>query len=212
MLAVLVLVAIGAYAYLYWWSRTPDHGFLDTIPVVHDASNKASKAVITPKPGAPAPGTGTVTPTEGNTTTPSTTYKTYESSETDRAYSFAYPDNWSVNQNRVNEVTTVCISNEGGDGGCLVSLTITKVDQNVNVGRTLEDLKAEFRKGSVKQSSRTIGGESAQVLKVSGYPADEQNSTRAAVFQKGEYVYVLETMPGREDMFDRVADSFLFRM
>jgi hypothetical protein len=208
MLGVLVVVAIGAYAYLYWWSRTPDHGVFDTVPFVRDASDSASTAVIRPQPGKPVP--GTATPTEGSPTVPSTTYRTFENSEF--AFSFAYPDNWSVSQNQQSGDTRICVRTEGGTGDCLISILLQKAGVNVSAERSLEALKVDFRAGKIAESSRRIGGEEAQVLKVSGYPAGELNSTRAAVFSKDGLVYVLETASGQEAMFDRVADSFLFRM
>jgi hypothetical protein len=211
MLGVLVLVAIGAYAYLYWWSRTPDHGVFDTVPFVRDASDSASDAVIRPQPAKPAAVTpGTAVPTEGTPTVPSTTYKTFENSEF--SFSFAYPDNWSVSQNQLNGDTHVCVRTEGGTGDCLISVLLQKQSVNVSAERSLEALKAEFRAGKITESTRRIGGEEAQVLKVSGYPSGEEESTRAAVFMKNDIVYVLTTANGQEAMFDRAADSFLFRM
>lgn len=208
MLGVLVVVAVGAYAYLYWWSRTPDHGVFDTVPFVRDASDKASDVVVrtqTPKPAPVIPGTPA---TEGSPTVPSTTYRTFENSEF--AFSFAYPDNWSVSQDQKNGNTRVCVRTEGGTGGCLISVTLQKESVNVSADRSLEELRTEFREGKIIESTRRIGGEEAKVLKVSGYPAGEEESTRAAVFMKDNLVYVLETANGQEAMFDRVADSFLF--
>lgn len=211
MLLVLVLVAIGAYAYLYWWSRTPDHGVFDSVPALHDASDNAAKKVIRPQtpvvPSQPVVNPGT----EGTPTVPSTTYRTFENTEF--SFSFAYPDNWSASQTRqVEDTTTVCVRTEGETGGCLITLTLTKESVNASAEKSLEALQAEFRKGNVTESTRRIGGETAEVLKVAGYPAGEENSTRAAVFTKDGYVYVLETASGQEAMFDRVADSFLFTM
>lgn len=210
MLGVLVLVAIGAYAYLYWWSKTPDHGVFDTVPFVRDASDSASNAVIRPQPEKPSAGTpGAAIPTEGSPTVPSTTYRTFENTEF--SFSFAYPDNWVLSQSQSNGNTRVCVKTEGGTGDCLISLLLQKEGVNVSADRSLEELKTEFRAGKIAESTRRIGGQEAQVLKVSGYPDGEEESTRAAVFMKDDMVYVLETAIGQEAMFDRVADSFIFQ-
>lgn len=211
MLGVLVLVALGAYAYLYWWSKTPDHGFFDTIPAVQRASEQASRAVVRSQvpaqPGAP----GVVNPgTEGTPAVPSTTYRTY--ANTQYSFSFAYPDNWDVSESTQAGVTTVCIATEGGNGPCLVTLRLEKESVNVSAEKTLAALRTEFRAGNVSESSRRIGGVEAEVLRVGGYPAGAENSTRAAVFVKDQWVYTLETASGQEAIFDRVADSFLFTM
>lgn len=206
MLGVLVLVAIGAYAYLYWWSRTPDHGVFDEVPFVRDVSHNASNAVIRPQPAKPAP----AQPTDGSPTIPSTTYRTFENSEF--SFSFAYPDNWTVSQDQRNGDTRVCVRTEGGTGDCLISVLLQKEGVNVSAERSLGELKTRFREGKIAESTRRIGGVEAEVLKVSGYPAEIKESTRAAVFQYKQQVYVLETAAGQEAMFDRVADSFLFRM
>jgi|GEM_PF-3599718 len=211
MLGVLVVVAIGAYAYLYWWSQTPDHGVFDSIPAIQQASDSASRAVVRPStPGTTPPGTLINPGTEGTPTVPSTSYKTF--ANTELSFSFAYPENWVVSQSSANGITTVCVRTEGGTGDCLISLVAQKEGTNVSAERSLEELRTEFRAGNVTESSRRIGGEEADVIRVGGYPAGEENSTRAAVFMRGEMVYVLETKQGQEAIFDRVADSFLFTM
>lgn len=209
LLGVLVLVAIGAYAYLYWWSQTPDHGVFDTIPAVQQASEQASKAVIRPR--APQPGAPVVNPgTDGTPTVPSTSYRTFENTEF--SFSFAYPDNWELSQTKQNDVTSICVTTEGGTGPCLIAVRLEKESVNVSVEKTLAALETKFRAGNVSESSRRIGEIEADVLRVGGYPAGQENSTRAAVFVKNGWVYTIETAAGQEAIFDRVADSFLFRM
>jgi hypothetical protein len=207
-LVVLAVIAIGVFAYLQWWNRTEDHGVLDEIPAVQQASDSASKAVVRPAAPKPAP---VVNPgTEGSPEVPSTTYRTFENNEL--AFSFAYPDNWSVSQTKRGDRTEVCLRTEGGTGPCLVTVVAEKESVNASAEKALKAFEGEFHDGNVSESSRRIGGVEADVLKVGGYPAGKENSTRAAVFVEDGYVYSIESEPGQEAIFDRVADSFLFRM
>ncbi len=203
MLAVLVLVALAAYAYLYWWSKTDDHGFLDSVPGLSDVSKNASNAVIpkpgVPAPGAPAPGTGVS----------KVAYRTY--TNTELKLSFEYPETWLVTKNTVGGKTTVCLNGKDSVGGCLVSIALEKESVNVSMDKTLEALRAEFRAGTITESTKRVAGETATVLKVSGYPTDNQNSTRAAVFTHDMSVYTIEAEPGQQDLFDHVTSSFAFQ-
>lgn len=212
LLGVLVVVAIGAYAYLYWWSQTPDHGVFDTIPAVQQASEEASGAVIRQRASTgTAPAAPVVNPgTEGSATVPSTSYATFENSEF--AFSFAYPDNWKVSQTKTEEENRICINTEDGARDCVVSITLTDVREGASVEKSLDMLEKEFDAGIITESSRTISGVQAKVLKVASYPAGEEEATRAAVFAKGDVIYVIRADRGHEAIFDRVADSFLFRM
>ena len=209
MLGVLILVAIGAYAYLYWWSQTPNHGVFDSIPAVQEASDAAAEAVIRPRV-TPEPSAVSNPGTEGTPTAPSTSYRTFENTEF--SFSFAYPDNWMVSETQANEETRICVTTEGGTGGCLISLLLVEESVNASAEKSLEALKAEFRSGNITESARTIGDARAEVLRVASYPEEEENSTRAAVFTRDGMIYVIETAPGQEAIFDRVADSFLFTM
>ena len=210
LLGVLVLVAIGAYAYLYWWSTTPDRGFFENLPpIVKTTSDSAARAIIRPTTPAPVvPGTPASPATEGTPTVPSTTYRTFENSEF--GFTFAYPDNWTPSQTKVTDATEVCLSVEGGVGGCAVSVRFVKESVNDSADKSLDALRAEFRNGSIAESTRRVGGQEATLLKVTKYPAGESAGTRAAVFMKDDLVFVLEGAAGQEAVFDRVADSFRF--
>ncbi len=202
MLVVLVLVALGAYAYLYWWSKTPDHGVFDTIPVVRDASDKASNAVVRPQPatpGAPAP------------TAPaaSATYRTYENTEV--GFSFSHPDNWIPNQTSVDPRTTICMNVAEGTGDCLASVAFEEESVNMNEGIAREALETELRAGQARDTERRIAGSLATVYTVSGYPAGEEKSTRAAVFTHADMVYIIKASKGQEAVFDRIVSSFEFQ-
>lgn len=202
MLVVLVLVALGAYAYLYWWSSTPDHGVFDTIPVVRDASDAASNTVVRQQPAKPAAPAATATTT-------SATYRTYE--DTTMEFSFAYPDNWVVSKTETSPTTNYCLNFSEGTGGCLASVAVTDESVNASVEKSIEALEAEFRAGRVSDSTRRIAGEEATLIQVSGYPTGQENSTRAAVFAHENRIYVVEAAAGQEAVFDRITSSFAFQ-
>jgi len=201
MLAVLVLVALGAYGYLYCWANTDEHGVFDSIPVLRDASQSASDAVI--RPQVPAPGTKDEDVVE-TPAGPSVTYRTFENTEF--GFSFDYPETWDVSQTKVTTATTLCLKEKEGTGGCLVTITRDPESINVNADKTLEAFKVELREGSVTESTRRIGGEEADLLRASG----NVDSTRAAVFVHDMAVYSIEGMKGQEAVFDRVASSLSF--
>lgn len=204
MLAVLVAVALGAYAYLWWWGSTEDHGYLDSVPGLRDVSQSASDAVVRPQPGAPAPGQ------PGSETPPaSQTYRTYENSEF--GFSFSYPDNWSVSSTSVDPSTTICMKVEGATGGCLATIVYEKESVNMNVDKALDALRAELRAGRIAESTRTIAGESATQLRVSNYPAGEEGDTRAAVFLHDMQVYTVSAAMGQEAAYERITSSFRFQ-
>lgn len=202
-LIALVLVAIGAHAYLYWWSRTADHGFLDDIEVVRDASQSASDAVIKPRVPAPAPEEGT----SGDSET-AVTYTTYENTEL--GFTFSYPDTWVPSATRIVEGTDICLIKSQGTGGCLVTVSFDEESVNLNEDIALDALRAEVRKGRANESSRRIAGEDATMFQVSGYPKGEEGITRAAVFTHERQVYVIKASAGQESAFDRIASSFRF--
>lgn len=204
MLAVLVVVALGAYAYLYWWSRTPDHGYLDSVPALRDASQGASDAVIrrTPvEPGTPA--------APGEEAPASQTYQTYENSEF--GFSFSYPDNWIASATSVDPETTICMKLKDSTGDCLATVVFEKESVNVNLDKTLDALRAEYRAGRVTESSRTVGGEKATQLRVANYPAGAENETRASVFLHDMQVYTISGAMGQEAVYDRIVSSFKFQ-
>jgi len=205
MLAVLVAVALGAYAYLWWWGSTEDHGYLDSVPGLRDASQGASDAVIRPKPVVPG------TPGEPGSQVPpaSQTYRTYENTEF--GFSFSYPDNWSVSSTSVDPSTEVCLKVEGATGDCLVTIVYEKESVNMNADKALDRLRDELRKGRIAESTRTIAGEEAKQLKVSNYPAGEENYTRAAVFVHDMQVYSISSAMGQEAVYDRITSSFKFQ-
>lgn len=204
MLVVLVLVALGAYAYLYWWSQTEDHGYFDTVPGLRDVSQSASDAVIRPQPAAPG------TPEPGEETPPaSQTYRTYENTEF--GFSFSYPDNWTVSSNSVDSSTTLCLRVTDSTGGCLITLVYEPESVNASLDKTLDALRAEYRAGRIAESSRTIGGEDATQFRVSSYPAGEEGITRAAVFMHDRQIYTIAASMGQEAVFERLASSFRFQ-
>jgi len=204
MLAVLVAVALGAYAYLWWWGSTEDHGYLDTVPGLRDVSQSASDAVTRPKPAAP----GTDTP---DTQVPpaSLSYRTYENTEF--GFSFSYPDNWSVSSTSVDPSTTLCLKVTDSTGDCLATVVFEKESVNMSADKALSALKDELRKGRIAESSRSIAGETATQLKVSSYSAGEENDTRAAVFTHDMQVYVVSVAMGQEAVYERIASSFRFQ-
>lgn len=206
MLGVLVLVAIGAYAYLYWWSKTPDHGFLDDIPVVRDASNSASGVVSRTRTDAQQP----TTPNGETPEAPAAyTYRTYQNTEF--GFSFAYPDAWTVSSTEVSPETEICIKVAEATGGCLATITFEKESVNMRADIALDAFRAEFRAGRIAESSRSIAGAEATRLTISGYPQGEEGATRAAVFTHDSMVYTIKTAPGYEAVFDRIVSSFAFQ-
>jgi hypothetical protein len=203
MLVVLVLVALGAYAYLWWWGNTEDHGYFDTVPGLRDVSQSASDAVIRPQPAAP----GEETP---DTDTPaSQTYRTYENTEF--GFSFSYPDNWTVSSNSVDPSTTLCLRVSDSSGGCLITIMYEMESVNASMDKTLDALRAEYRAGRIAESSRTVGGENATQFRVSGYPAGEEGATRAAVFMHDRQIYTVSAIAGQEAVFERLVSSFRFQ-
>ena len=208
-LVVLAVLAVAVFGYLQWWNRTEDHGVLDDIPAVQEASESASNAVVR-TPVRPAPAAPVNPGTEGSPTVPSTSYRTCENTEL--SFSFAYPDNWSVSQTKGSDRTEVCLRTEGGTGPCLVTVVAEKEGVNASAEKTLDAFRAEFRNGTIAESSRRVGGVEADALRASGYPAGEMAGSRALVFVNDGYVYSIEGARGQEDIFDRVADSFLFTM
>jgi len=205
MLGVLVLVAIGAYAYLYWWSRTPDHGVLDTFPVVTNLSNQAAEAVVR-RPAPIVPEAEAPREDAGET---QASYRTH--TNTEFGFSFEYPDTWVVSQDARGGEVTLCLNEASGTGGCLATLSLVEEGVNATEETALDALRAEFRAGRIAESSRRIGGEDATQLRVSGYPAGEEGSTRAAVFAHERRIYRIEAAPGQEAVFDRIVSSFRFQ-
>jgi len=205
MLAVLVVVALGAYAYLWWWGSTEDHGYLDTVPALRDASQNASDAVVRPRPVTPG------TPAAPGEQVPpaSQTYRTYENSEF--GFSFSYPDNWTVSSNSVDPSTTLCLKVTDSTGGCLATITFEKESVNMSVDKALSALRDELRAGRIAESSRTIGGESATQFKVTNYPAGQEGDTRAAAFLHDMQVYSITASMGQEAVYDRISSSFKFQ-
>lgn len=204
MLGVLVLVAVGAYAYLYWWSQTPVHGFLDNIPAVRDASNNASNAVIRPQVPAPAE-----TPTEDDQPAVQYSYVAYENTEF--GFSFDYPSEWIPSITKTEPATKICIKEKEGTGGCLVTVMFEEESVNMNADKALDALRAELRAGRISESSRSIAGNEATRLTVSGYPQGEENATRAAVFTHDRLVFTIKASAGQEAVYDRVVSSFRFQ-
>lgn len=204
MLVVLVLVALGAYAYLWWWGNTEDHGYLDAVPGLRDVSQSASDAVIRPQPVVP----GTETP-DTDTPPASQTYRTYENTEF--GFSFSYPDNWTVSSNSVDSSTTLCLVVTDSTGGCLVTIEYEMESVNASMDKTLDALRAEYRAGRIAESSRTVGGEVAKQFRVSGYPAGEEGVTRAAVLVHDRQIYAISAVAGQEAVFERLASSFRFQ-
>lgn len=204
LLVVLVVVALGAYAYLYWWAHTDDHGFFDSVPIVHTASNSASKAVIKPAPVPQTP--GETSDTENPTTL---TYRSF--ANTEFGFSFDYPEGWDVSQTTVAGVTTLCVRPMDQAGGCRVEIAIASESVNVSAEKSLEALQTEVRAGKIAESTRRIAGEDAAILRVSGYPRGEEGPARGAVFAHEGRVYVLKGIVGSEGIFDRVASSFSFQ-
>lgn len=206
-LAVLVVVAVAAHAYLYWWNNTEDHGVLDTIPVVNTVSESLSNAV---RPAAPAPGADTETDTpDAATPDSSVAYRGYENTEF--KFSFTYPETWTVSQSGSDGKTTLCLNEKDGTGGCLVTITRAEESVNVSTDNALDAFRAEFRAGSIKESKTKVGDDTATLLRVSGYPAGEADSTRAVVFVHNRQVYTVEAAAGQEAVFDRLTNSFLFQ-
>ena len=204
MLVALVLVALGAYAYLWWWGSTEDHGYFDSVPGLRDVSQSASDAVIRPQPAAPG------TPTPGEEAPPaSQTYRTYENTEF--GFSFSYPDNWTVSANSIDPTTTLCLRVTDSTGGCLVTIKYEMESVNASADKTLDALRAEYREGRIAESSRTIGGEGATQLRISSYPAGQEGATRAAVFMHDRQIYVISAEMGQEAVFERLASSFRFQ-
>ena len=204
MLLVLVAVAIGAYAYLYWWSKTPVHGFLDGIEGVRQVSERASNAVI----GNRGSNTG-VQPGENTVVPPTMTFRTYEDTETGFNFSFSYPDTWTPSTTEVEEGTSVCFTE--GIGDCLVTVSAREASVNMSEDTALDALRAEFRKGRIAESARSVDGNEGTQLRVSGYPAWEEGSTRAVVFTHENRVFIIEAALGQEAIFDRIVSSFKFQ-
>jgi hypothetical protein len=204
MLLVLVAVAIGAYAYLYWWSKTPVHGFLDGIEGVRQVSERASNAVIGSRGNTPAAQSG-----ENTVLPPAMTFKTYENTEI--GFSFSYPDTWVPSATRIDEGTDVCLIESGATGGCLATVSFEDVSVNMNEDIALEALRADLRAGRITESSRSVAGDEGTLLRVSGYPAGEENSTRAVVFTHENRVFVIEAALGQEAVFDRIVSTFRFQ-
>lgn len=203
MLAVLVLVALGAYAYLYWWSQTPVHGVLDDIPVVRDASDSASRAVVRTPGTTPDGAEGT------DTDSPRYTYRSYENSEF--GFSFSYPDAWTASAKKISPETRICLTEADSTGDCLVTVAFEKESVNLNAGIALDALRADGRAGRIAESSSRVAGQDATVLKVSNYPAGEEAYTRAAVFTHQDMVYTIQAEKGQEAVFDRIIASFAVR-
>ncbi len=203
MLAVLVVVALGAYAYLWWWGQTEDHGYLDTVPALRDASENASEAV---RPRPVTPGTPAA---PGEQVPASQTYRTYENSEF--GFSFSYPDNWTVSSNSVDPSTTLCLRVTDSTGGCLATVTFEMESVNMSLEKVLDALRADLRAGRIAESSRTIAGESATQFKVSNYPAGQEGDTRAAAFLHETEVYTITATMGQEAVYDRLTSSFKFQ-
>lgn len=204
MLVVLVLVALGAYAYLWWWGNTEDHGYFDSVPGLRDVSQGASDAIIRPQPAAP----GTPAPGE-ETPDASQSYRTYENTEF--GFSFSYPDTWTVSSTSVDPSTTLCLRVTDSTGGCLATVVYEMESVNASMDKTLDALRAEYRAGRIAESSRTIAGESATQLRVSSYPAGEEAATRAAVFVHDRQIYAISASAGQEAVFERLTSSFRFQ-
>ncbi len=205
MLGVLVLVAVAAYGYLYWWSKTPVHGFLDGIEGVQQLSERASNAVIGPRGGA----TG-AQPGENTTLPPAMTFRTYENTEI--GFSFSYPDTWTPSATNIDAGTDVCLSEANGTGACLIEVSFEDVSVNMSADVALDALRAEFREGRISESSRSVAGNEGTLLRVSNYPAGEEEATRAIVFTSVDNdVFVIKAALGQEAIFDRVVSSFRFQ-
>lgn len=204
MLAVLVVVALGAYAYLWWWGNTEDHGYLDSVPGLRDASQSASDAVIRPQPAAPGA-------EEPATQVPpaSLSYRTYENTEF--GFTFSYPDNWTVSSTSVDPSTTLCLKVTDSTGDCLATVVFEKESVNMNADKAVNALRDELRKGRIAESTRSIAGETAMQLKVTNYPAGEENDTRAAVFTHDMQVYAVSVAMGQEAVYERIVSSFRFQ-
>ncbi|HEY0979764.1 MAG TPA: PsbP-related protein [Candidatus Paceibacterota bacterium] len=200
MLLALVVVAVGAYAYLYWWSRTPDHGFFDNLPPVRIFSEQAADAVIGQRPDMQQPGAPA-----GEETPAAMTFRTYENTE--YGFSFSYPDTWTATATELNEKTTVCMKVFEATGGCLATLTFEPESVNMSTDVALNALRAELRDGRINEGASRIAGEAATRLTVSGDAA----ATRALVFAHDRLVYTIQTAPGQEGAFDRMVSSFRFQ-
>lgn len=206
LLVLLVVVALSAHAYLYWWSTTDDHGLLDTIPVVQSVSETVSNAVR-PKPQVPA--IETPSAAEDSAPEPQDSYRTYENGEF--GFGFSYPEDWQLSLTTIADGTSICALPAEGTGGC--RLTIRRVAEGVNnsMEKTLAALAAEYRAGRITTGSRRIGGEAAATIAVSGYPEGQERATRAAVFIHDRQIYTIEAAAGHEAAFEKAASSFSFQ-
>lgn len=206
LLALLVVVALSAHAYLYWWSTTEDHGVLDAIPVVQSVSETVS-SIVRPKPQAPANEAPVVS--EDGTPEVQVVYRTYENGEF--GFSFSYPETWQLSLTTNVDGTTVCVMPPEGTGAC--RLTIRRVAESVNASmeKTLAALAADYRAGRITTGSRRIAGEAAAIIAVGGYPAGEERATRAAVFVHDRQIYTIEAAAGQEAIFEKAASSFSFQ-
>ncbi|MBU2103791.1 hypothetical protein KKD81_02990 [Patescibacteria group bacterium] len=201
-LAVFLAVALGAYAYLYWWAHTPEHGVFDSIPVVREVSDSLSKGVVRPAPQAPEEETDTEESEEVGDTH---SYKTY--TNTIQKFSVDYPENWIPTATTVDGVVTLCITDTEATGACMLTVKSEAESVNVSEEKTYTALKAEYRAGKLTELERAVGGEMGRLLRISGEPA----ASRVVVFSHEGRVYTITALEGQEFAFDRATESFKFQ-
>lgn len=201
-LAVFVVVALGAYGYLYWWANTPEHGVFDSIPIVREVSDSLSKGVVRPTPAAPQEEMDEEEPAETGDTH---SYKTY--TNTIQKFSLDYPDTWVPTATTVNGVVTLCITDTEAAGACMLTVESEAESVNVSEEKTYTALKAEYRAGKITEFERAVAGEMGRLLRISGEPT----VSRVVVFSHEGRVYTISAVGGQEVVFDRATESFRFQ-
>ncbi|MBU1292667.1 hypothetical protein KJ819_01220 [Patescibacteria group bacterium] len=200
-LAVFVVVALGAYGYLYWWANTPEHGVFDSIPIVREVSDSLSKGVVR----TPVVEEEAVVEEEESVPVDTQTYKTYEN--TTQKFSLDYPDTWIPTVTNIDGVMTLCITDTEATGPCMLTVESEAEGVNVSEEKTYIALKAEYRAGKLTELERAVGGEMGRLLRISGEPT----VSRVVVFSHEGRVYTVSALEGQETVFDRATESFRFQ-
>lgn len=194
-LAALVLVAILAHGYIYWWAHNDDHGIFDSIPFVKTTSDSLVESYPLAKP------TPTIKPKPQTPAAPAVEMREYTDSQL--KFSLQHPAVWQVSRTDVGGKTTTCFRDFDATGPCPITIITSQVAVGMNMEAVSDQYEGELRNDSVKRSEGRIAGEEAIILTASG-------GQKVAVFEHDNMVYVLVGIKNSNAIFDSISESLSF--